>query len=164
MKVLLVEADAALRASLATLLMSADISVVEAGNATEALSLAHTIGHHDILIIDHHMGADISGFNLAGRIRERRPLTPLILLCSQSHATPVFTIGPGDRLLAMPFRAGRLLLLIRQMSDVEHGLDAESDAMDDEYGAQGGRESVYLADSGEDRLRRSWLPGFWRGR
>ena len=52
-KVLLVEADAALRGSLATLLVNAGISVVEAGNATEALSLAHAIGHHDMLIIDH---------------------------------------------------------------------------------------------------------------
>ena len=163
MKVLLVETDATLRGSLATSLVDAGITVFQAGDATEALSLAHAIGHHDLLIIDHVLGADISGFDLAGRIRERRPLAPLILLCNQSHVTPVFAIGPSDRLLGMPFGAGRLLLLIRQMADVDYGVDTTSDTIDDEDGAQGCRGSVYLGDSGEARVRSSWLPGFWRG-
>ena len=161
-KVLLVEADVTLRGSLATLLMNVGIAVHQAGNATEALSLAPAIGHHDMLIIDHDLGEDISGFDLAGRIRERRPLAPLILICSQSRATPVFAIGPNDRLLAMPFGADSLLLLLRQMTDACHGVDAASDTFDDADGARVNRESIYLV--GEDRVRRSWLPTFWWGR
>jgi DNA-binding NtrC family response regulator len=163
-KVLLVEADVALRGSLATLLMNVGITVHQAGNATEALSLAPAIGHHDMLIIAHDLGENVSGFDLAGRIRERRPLAPLILICSQSRATPVFAIGPSDRLLAMPFGADSLLLLMRQMTDVCPGVAATSDTFSDEVGVRGNRESVYLVDNGEDRVRRSWLPTIWRSR
>jgi DNA-binding NtrC family response regulator len=161
-EVLLVEADVALRGSLATVLMNVGMTMLQAGNATEALGLAPKIGHHDMHIIDHGLDEEISGFDLAGRIHERRPLAPLILICSQSHATPVFAIGSSDRLLAMPFGAESLLLLIRQMADTGLGTNAASDTFDDEDRVRGCRESSYLDDNGEDRVRRGWLPSFWR--
>ena len=123
MKVLLVESDVALRGSLATVLMNAGMTVPHAGNATEALGLAPEIGHHDMLIIDHGLDEEISGFDLAGRIRERRPLAPLILICSQSRATPVFAIGSSDQPWQCHLEPKSLLLLIRQMADTGLGTE-----------------------------------------
>ncbi len=162
MKVLLVEPDAALRGSLASFLLDTGAVVLQAGNVSEALELAISIENCDMLIINHILDRSMSGFDLAGRIRESRPLAPLILMCDQSRPTPVFSIGPNDRLLPMPFGVDRLLLLMRQMAQVDRGISTGSSETMNEGGGQADREPIWLAGNGEDRVRLSWLPRFRR--
>jgi DNA-binding response OmpR family regulator len=162
MKVLLVEPDAALRRSLASFLLDTGAVVLQAGNVSEALELAISIENCDMLIINHILDQSMSGFDLAGRIRESRPLAPLILMCDQSRPTPVFSIGPNDRLLPMPFGVDRLLLLMRQMAQVDRGISTGSSETMNEGDGQAYREPIWLAGNGEDRVRLSWLPRFRR--
>jgi CheY-like chemotaxis protein len=162
MRVLLVEPDAALRGSLASFLSDTGAIVLQAGNVSEALELATGIENRDMLLINHILDQGMSGFDLAGRIREYRPLAPLILMCDQSRPTPIFSIGPNDRLLPMPFGADRLLLLMRQVTYADRGISAGlAEAMNAGDG-QGGRDPIWLGRNGEDSVRLGWLPRFRR--
>jgi DNA-binding response OmpR family regulator len=162
MRVLLVEPDAALRGSLAAFLLDTGAIVLQAGNVTEALEFAIGIKNRDMLIINHILDHGMSGFDLAGRIREYRPLAPLILMCDQSRPTPIFSIGPNDRLLPMPFGVDRLLVLMRQVMHADRGIGTGSAASMNEADAEADRDPLWLAGSVEDRVRLSWLSRFRR--
>jgi DNA-binding response OmpR family regulator len=163
MKVLLVEPDAALRGSLVFFLINTGVGVLQAGNAAEALRFVPDIGDHDVLIINQVLDAGISGFDLAGRVREHRPLAPLILMCEPSQPAPVFSVGSNDRLLPMPFGVDRLLELMRQVIQVDRGIDAAGpDGAVNYADVQRNREANRLVDEGEDYAGFSWLPGFRR--
>jgi hypothetical protein len=67
-----------------------------------------------LLIIDQNFGVKVTGYVLAGTIREQRPIVPLVLLSPPPHSGQVLNLGPNDRLLTRPFRADNLLRLLRE--------------------------------------------------
>ena len=164
-KVLLVEADTGLRESLAALLDNASFTVLQADNASTALRSVPSIDHRDILIIRQCLHSDMTGFDLAGRIREHRPLAPLILMIGQQDVTPVFSIGSNDRLLGIPFAADRLFQLIVEVTDTSLEDDAGFAATGDEEDVQRHRNSMWLTENDQDKVPFGWLPRFrWPGK
>jgi diguanylate cyclase (GGDEF)-like protein len=76
--VLVVDDDQATRDSLASVLKGAGIEVFVASDPTEALTL-HGLQHPAAVVVDHQL-ADHTGVELARRLKEEDPDTPVLLL------------------------------------------------------------------------------------
>ena len=76
--VLVVDDDQATRESLASVLKGAGIEVFVASDPTEALTL-HGLQHPAAVVVDHQL-ADHTGVELARRLKEEDPDTPVLLL------------------------------------------------------------------------------------
>ncbi|HXP32893.1 MAG TPA: response regulator, partial [Acidimicrobiales bacterium] len=76
--VLVVDDDQATRDSLASVLKAAGIEVFVASDPTEALTL-HGLQHPAAVVVDHQL-ADHTGVELAQRLKQEDPDTPVLLL------------------------------------------------------------------------------------
>ncbi len=82
--VLVVEDEVLLRAVLADQLREAGLTVVEAGNADEALAYLNSGGRVDLVFSDIEMPGSMNGLALAREIRVRHSTLPIILTSGKS--------------------------------------------------------------------------------
>ncbi|SHK78329.1 hybrid sensor histidine kinase/response regulator [Rhodothermus profundi] len=110
-RVLLVDDEAGVRNVLSRLLALHGHTVVQAASATEALrQLQHT--SFDIVFTDQGM-PEISGLELARRIREQHPELPIVLITGDTEVQA--ERGLVNAILQKPFRLETLAQLIRQL-------------------------------------------------
>jgi PAS domain S-box-containing protein len=101
---LLVDDDAAVRATTADMLSDLGYAVVEAASADEALVLIEGQADFDVLVTDHLMPG-MSGTELARDVRERWPERPVLVISGFAETEGV---EPDLPRLTKPFRLGEL--------------------------------------------------------
>ena len=115
--ILLAEDDESVRKMVAKLLRQQGYTVLETGNAHEALPLGeHYDGPIHMLISDVVMPG-MSGPELAKRLRKRRPGLPVLFLTGYAdRATMQSGVrGPLDQLLTKPFQPDQLGMAVRSL-------------------------------------------------
>ncbi|KRD95821.1 hypothetical protein ASE63_12425 [Bosea sp. Root381] len=105
LKVLLVEDDALIRMDTADLIGAMGHTVLEAANAHEAMQLAAT-QEIDRLVTDVGL-PDLSGIELANRLRETRPHLPVVFASGMSQL-PGVALDSRTRLVVKPYQSSDL--------------------------------------------------------
>jgi two-component system alkaline phosphatase synthesis response regulator PhoP len=127
-RLLLVEDDADLRASLAASLSSRDFSVREAGTAREAMA-AWASSRPDLILLDLGL-PDQDGLNVINRIR-REATTPILVLSARHHEgdrVEALDLGADDY-LTKPFEMMELLARVEarlRRHSPKEAVDAEA--------------------------------------
>ena len=115
--VLLVEDEPMLRELTRASLESRGFAVLAAARGAEALDLADRHGGPlDLLLADVVM-PEMSGAELAERVRARLPALPILLVSGHSEAVAAGRLPPGVHFLAKPFRQDELVREIRRVLD-----------------------------------------------
>ena len=94
--ILIIEDDAAFRASLAGFLEDAGFAVREAANPARAMEVL-TGGHPDLILLD--LGIPGGGLDLLGRLKAAAPATPVVIVSGRTHidaAIEAFRAGAWD--------------------------------------------------------------------
>ncbi len=112
-RVLLVEDDALIRMNAADILQEAGLVVVEGGTGRQALA-ALDAGPVDVCMIDIGL-PDMSGVDLARRIRERLPTVPILFATGHAHVPEADTMT-GVATLPKPYAERALLAAIDALS------------------------------------------------
>ena len=113
MKVLIVDDDAAVRASMTKVLQSEGYEAVTAADGQEALDqfASHQI---DLLLLD--LGLPIkSGWDIFERITRDNPFMPVIIITGQAHQYDVAVAAGAGALMEKPLDALQLLHTIREL-------------------------------------------------
>jgi two-component system cell cycle sensor histidine kinase/response regulator CckA len=132
-RLLLVEDNEALRRSLGTFLAHLGYTVLEAGDGPEALRAWDEAGARiDLVLTDMVMPSGMSGLELAGRLRARRPELPIIV--SSGYSAELETAGGASTehvaFLSKPYSPHELAVLIRRCLEhppVGSGPEASAD-------------------------------------
>jgi nitrogen-specific signal transduction histidine kinase/CheY-like chemotaxis protein len=124
--ILFVDADPEVRLVLARILRRLGYSVVDAATPRQALALAeYGIDRLDLLVTETSL-AELSGPELAARVRALHPGVPVLFLSRDARGTrtPPGAM-PGDRMLAKPVTAERLGVTLRAALDARpaNGVD-----------------------------------------
>jgi PAS domain S-box-containing protein len=115
--VLIVEDEAAVRDMMSQLIARAGYQVLAVGDGVEALATADAYAEPiDVLVSDVVM-PNLSGFDLAERIVERRPDIGIVLLSGYTAVTLDLeqAISRGARFVAKPIASGELRRAIREV-------------------------------------------------
>jgi PAS domain S-box-containing protein len=118
--ILLVEDEPEVRMVTSVVLERHGYQVLEAGDGIEALRIwERHAGSIDLLLTDIVMPEGISGQELAGRLRERRPKLPVIFTSGYSPeiAGRELTLKPGQNFIPKPSRPQELLETVRRCLD-----------------------------------------------
>jgi len=109
--VLLVDDEPLIRMSTADMLEDLGYTVREAGSGEAALETIAAGLRPDLLITDHLMPG-MTGTELAARVREALPLTPILLISGYADADG---IAPGMPRLTKPFRERDLIQMVTDL-------------------------------------------------
>lgn len=125
MRVLLIEDDGLVRATLSDALDREGVEVDGLSNAEDALILLGAGQVPDVLVSDVHLGTGLSGFDLADIARERHPDVEVILISGTAPlpADDGMLTRRHQRFLRKPFAPDDLLAAIRDAA-----AEAERDA------------------------------------
>lgn len=110
--ILLVEDDFLIRCMLGDELRDAGYRVVEACEATEAISILTTVSP-DLVISDVRMPGPLDGLDLLAHVREISPTLPVIIISGHLHPTQAMNEG-ATRFLAKPYLLGVVVDAIRE--------------------------------------------------
>lgn len=113
--VLLVEDEILIRLVAAETLRDEGFTVLEAGNADEAMALVRAGQDFALLITDIRMPGSMDGVALAAAVKEIRPTVPVVLL--SSHISPDMS-HCADAFLSKPFRPSELYDLVTNLIGV----------------------------------------------
>jgi two-component system cell cycle sensor histidine kinase/response regulator CckA len=118
--VLVVEDDDSVRRLAVLGLRSNGYTVLEAGNASDALVVAAKAASIDLLVSDIVMPG-MRGPELAARLREMRPAAKLLLVSGHADTSDSFRDDSGRviQLLPKPFTPERLSRKVREILDSE---------------------------------------------
>jgi two-component system, cell cycle sensor histidine kinase and response regulator CckA len=124
--VLLVEDDDQVRAFVRTLLMNDGYKVIEAGTGEEGLKAAEGSGHIDLLLADMLL-PELSGFDLAEKLLERRPNLKVLFVTGYVEGDIVQRCinELGATFLDKPFLPSVLLQRVRDAIGVAPRANAE---------------------------------------
>jgi len=116
--ILVVDADLEVRLVLARILRRLGYSVVDAATPRQALALAeYGIDRLDLLVTESSL-AELSGPELAARVRALYPGVPVLFLSRDARGGRALPGAmPGDRVLAKPVTAERLGVTLRAALD-----------------------------------------------
>ncbi len=112
--VILTEEDTRQRRDIARHLDEAGFTVVEAGDANEALTRLKAQPEARGLVTDAHVPGSIDGYELARVVRERHPELAVVLISGHSDASS----GPvpeGGAFVAKPYLLEHLVPTLRRM-------------------------------------------------
>jgi DNA-binding response OmpR family regulator len=114
-KVLLVDDDDAVRATMNATLEHRGFEVVAARSVTEALRLIATV-NFDVLITDLHMPNPGDGFTVVTAMRHSQPdaLTLLVSGYPDVQSAMAAILMEADEIMVKPFEVGRLAELVRK--------------------------------------------------
>ena len=115
-KLLLVEDNAEVAASMAGMLAAAGLRIERAASADEALErLSASVVLPDVVLSDIAMPGTIDGIELAFRLRDRYPGLPVLLATGYADKLEVATRG-GLEVLAKPLSPALLLRRLRELT------------------------------------------------
>jgi CheY-like chemotaxis protein len=116
--ILVVDADPEVRLLLARLMRRLGYSVVDAATPGQALALVgHALDRLDLLVTEVAL-PEMSGVDLAARIRDRHPAIPVLYLSRAARSSlRSMPDAPRDRMLAKPFTLERLGAAMRSLLD-----------------------------------------------
>ena len=109
--VLLVEDESGLRTLTKMILESHGYTVLEAGNADEALNISRTSGCIDLLLTDMVMPG-LSGAELADLVRRERPSTKIAFMSGYAEPAQLQTV-PSSYVIEKPVTPENLLIRLR---------------------------------------------------
>ncbi|WP_068090070.1 response regulator [Novosphingobium rosa] len=112
--VLVVEDEILVRLYGMDILEDAGFSVLEAGNADEAINLLQEHDHVNLLFSDIDMPGSMNGLELAKFVRDRWPSIKLLLTSGHRHPAPEELPDEG-RFVRKPWREDALMEKIRAM-------------------------------------------------
>jgi two-component system, response regulator PdtaR len=114
-RILVVEDEAFTRMDAVEILSSAGFSVLEAGNADEAIQMLER--HSDIRLIftDIDMPGSMNGLKLAAAVRDRWP--PIRIIAASGH----FKVQAGDlpadaRFISKPYQPAQIIDAVRELT------------------------------------------------
>lgn len=114
--ILLAEDDVLVRFTTAETLRDAGYTVLEAADASEALSLIETGHPFDLVLSDVRMPGKIDGVALTFAIKDLRQNLPVVLV--SSHLEPD-RAHAGDAFLSKPYQVADLFRIVEQFVGVE---------------------------------------------
>jgi CheY-like chemotaxis protein len=113
--VLVVEDDFLQRLSAASIIEEAGFEVLEAANASEAISILETRKDIRVVFTDIEMPGSMDGIRLARAIRDRWPPIELILT-SGKHRLEANTIPARGQFLSKPYDPGVLVGVVNTLA------------------------------------------------
>jgi CheY-like chemotaxis protein len=122
--VLLVEDEPAVRSLTRQVLQEQGYTVLEAPGGAEALDVASRHGGPIHLLLTDVSMPEMSGLELARRLRERRPETRVLFMSGYVHEVAQFgepILGRRPSFLAKPFRLADLLRQVRETLHAREG-------------------------------------------
>jgi CheY-like chemotaxis protein len=114
--ILVVDDDALVRLGLVDLLESAGLSVVEATNADEAISVLKGRGDIKVVVTDVDMPGSMDGIKLAHFVRDKWPPIHLIVVSGVSRADAK-TLPSGTLFIGKPYEDRQMLGSVRRFID-----------------------------------------------
>jgi PAS domain S-box-containing protein len=113
--ILIVEDDALVRGSVTTRLQNLGYKTLAAASAAEALAIADTGAHFDLLFTDVIMPGSLNGRQLAGEMAKRRPSLKVLFTSGYTENAIIHhgRLDPGVLLLAKPYRNAELARMLR---------------------------------------------------
>jgi DNA-binding response OmpR family regulator len=109
--ILIVDDDAAVRESLARVLMSEDFAVVVAGEGNEAIARAREDNPH-LLLLDINMPG-LDGWQVYEMLSRAKPFLPVIIITAQPHEFPLASSFGVDALMEKPLNFPLLISTIK---------------------------------------------------
>jgi DNA-binding response OmpR family regulator len=116
MKVMLVEDDELVRATLAEGLEDAGLQVAEFSDPTEAFRAPAPIDPPDVVVTDVDLGSSLNGFDVAAAAHSRWPSVRVILISGLPADHTGQRLDQRDRYLQKPLSSTRLLRTIEEMA------------------------------------------------
>jgi CheY-like chemotaxis protein len=113
-RVLFVEDDALVREAVVRGLEEAGFEVLAAANGDRALAMIEGGLEVDVVFSDIVMPGKLSGIDLAGVLRERRPKLPVVLATGYTDQR---AIVPGVQVLAKPYEISQLAVLLSNLAN-----------------------------------------------
>jgi CheY-like chemotaxis protein len=109
--ILVVDDEPTVRALIADVLSMGGYTCINAANGADALRIVEAdVVHFDLVLSDVRMPGDVSGFQLANRVRELCPDTRVLLISGYVEPKIAETIAQeGLRVIPKPFRQHQLL-------------------------------------------------------
>jgi CheY-like chemotaxis protein len=115
--VLVVEDDVLIRLMIADRLRDSGLTVVEAFNADEAITILQSQVPVDLVFTDVRMPGSIDGVALAKLVRETRPEIKLVI--SSGHAPVEDERMPADAVFRKPYDLNRVVKRIEELLAVD---------------------------------------------
>jgi len=112
-RILFVEDDPLVREAVVSALEDAGFDVVVAASGDRALAMIENGLDADVVFSDIVMPGQVSGIDLAGLLRERRPGLPVVLATGYTDQRAVV---PGVQVLAKPYEIGQLVELLTNLA------------------------------------------------
>jgi CheY-like chemotaxis protein len=116
MKVMLVEDDELVRATLAEGLEDAGLHVAEFSDPEQALSPPEVADYPDVVITDIDLGTTLNGFDVAAAAHDRWPSVHVVLISGLPADHTGQRLDPRDRYLQKPLSSTRLLRTIEELA------------------------------------------------
>ncbi len=116
MKVMLVEDDELVRATLVDCLEDAGLQVAEFADPEKALSPPATVDPPDVVITDVDLGAKLNGFDVAAAAHDRWPSIHVLLISGLPADHTGQRLDARDRYLQKPLSGRRLLRTIDELA------------------------------------------------
>jgi len=113
-RILFVEDDELVREAVMRGLEEAGFEVLAAANGERALAMMEAGLDVDVVFSDIVMPGKLSGIDLAGILRERRPGLPVVLATGYTDQRATV---PGVQVLAKPYEIGQLVELLSSLRD-----------------------------------------------
>ena len=117
-RVLFVEDDPLVREAVLRGLEDSGFDVVVAASGDQAMAMLDGGLETDVVFSDIVMPGKVSGIDLAGTLRERRPRLPVVLATGYTDQRVAV---PGVQVLAKPYEIGQLVELLTRLSKQEEG-------------------------------------------
>ena len=116
MKVMLVEDDELVRATLVDSLEDAGLQVAEFSDPEKALSPPEAVDPPDVVITDVDLGSKLNGFDVAAAAHDRWPFVHVLLISGLPADHTGQRLDPRDRYLQKPLSSRRLLGTIDELA------------------------------------------------
>ncbi len=113
-RILLVEDEFLIRATLAEALADEGYEVIEAGNADEALEAARTDDGIGLMLTDIQLPGGLDGYAVAARVRARIPNLPVIFMSGRPNTLPEAG-GAPQLLIAKPYLPSEICAAARRL-------------------------------------------------
>lgn len=110
--ILVVEDEFLIRCMLSDELRDAGYQVIEACNATEALSILNTVTP-DLIISDVRMPGPLDGIDLLGKIRQKSATLPVIIISGHLHPAQALSEG-ATQFVAKPYLMEAVIISVQE--------------------------------------------------
>lgn len=115
-RVLVVEDEFLIRLVLVEALEDAGMSVIEAANGEQAISVLNKTSDFAVVVTDVQMPGSADGVGVANHVRTWWPWLPIIFTTARPDSVRSFRCRGGDAILPKPYGPDKVVALIRSLS------------------------------------------------